>query len=392
MEELKCLIEDINKAFLEHKAKNNQRLKEIEKKRGVDPMLEEQVNRIASELQDLAEARELLETKLNRPAFETTGGDPANEERRQAVLKYIRRGESSLTAPEMKLLASDTDPEGGYWVDSSLSGQVIKKVFESSPMRNICTVENISGDALEVPEDLNDVGAGWTSERESRAETSTAEIGVRRISVHELYAEPKATQTLLDDARIDVETWLANKIADKISRLENSAFVNGKGAGQPRGILDYPAGTGNPGQVQQVNSGSAAALTADGLRSLFYALKAPYINNARWLMARSCIEVISKLKDSNGQYLWQPGLQLGEPQNLLGHAIERMEDMPVVASNSLSVAFGDWQQAYTIVDRMGIRVLRDPFSAKPFVLFYTSKRTGGDVTNFEAFVLQKTAA
>ncbi len=394
MEELKRLIEDINKAFLEHRAKNDRRLKEIEKKNGSDPLLEEQVDRIAREIQDLVEAKDQIETRLSRPAFEIAGGsvDPVNEERRQAVLKYIRKGEGALTAPEIKLLASDTDPEGGYWVESGLSNQVITKVYESSPMRNVCTVENISGDALEVPEDLNEVGAGWITERASRSETTTAEIGVRRIPVHELYAEPKATQTLLDDAQIDVETWLANKIADKISRLENTAVISGNGSGQPRGILDYPAGTTNPGQVQQINSGSASALTSDGLRTLFYALKAPYVNNARWLMARSSIEAISKLKDSNGQYLWQPGLQLGEPQNLLGHAIERMEDMPVVASNSLSIAFGDWQQSYTIVDRMGIRVLRDPFSSKPFVLFYTTKRTGGDVTNFEGFVIQKTAA
>jgi HK97 family phage major capsid protein len=182
------------------------------------------------------------------------------------------------------------------------------------------------------------------------------------------------------------------KIADKMARIENSAFINGDGTGKARGILTYGAGATNPGQVQQVNSGNASTLTADGLRALFYVLKGPYIPNARWLMSRSAIEEVSKLKDSSGAYLWQPGLQEGEPQTLLGHPIERMEDMPQVAANSLSVAFGDIKQAYTIVDRMGLRVLRDPFSSKPFVLFYTTKRTGGDVTNFEAFAIQKTAA
>jgi HK97 family phage major capsid protein len=203
---------------------------------------------------------------------------------------------------------------------------------------------------------------------------------------------PKATQKLLDDARVNVEEWLSHKIAAKMSYVENSAFINGDGVDKPRGLLTYPAGTTNPGQVKQVNSGHASQITADGLRAVFYGLKTPYIRNARWIMSRSTIEVISKLKDGGGSYLWEPGLKEGEPQMLLGHPIERMEDMPGVTANALPIAFGDWKQAYTIVDRTGVRVLRDPFSAKPFVLFYTTKRTGGDVTNFEAMVIQKIAA
>ncbi|PIQ96538.1 MAG: phage major capsid protein [Nitrospinae bacterium CG11_big_fil_rev_8_21_14_0_20_56_8] len=394
--ELKQLVEEINQAFLEHKSKNEQRLQELEKKGRADPVLKEQVDRIARDIQDLSEVKEKIErieTRLSRPAFEPhrRETDPQGDERRQAVLKYIRKGDSALTAGEAKLLSSDSDPDGGYWVTSSLSAQVIQKVYETSPMRKQVTVETISSDALEIPEDLNEAVAGWTSERAARTETDTPQIGLRRIPVHELYAEPRATQTLLDDARIDVESWLAQKISDKISRLENTAFISGDGAGKPRGILTHPAGT-SAGQVCQVNSGHASQLTSDGLRALFYALKTPYLNRARWVMSRSSLEAISKLKDSQGNYLWQPGLQFGEPQTLLGHPVERMEDMPAVAANSLSVAFGDWQRAYTIVDRMGIRVLRDPFSAKPFVLFYTTKRTGGDVADFEAFVIQKTAA
>ncbi|MBT6716643.1 MAG: phage major capsid protein, partial [Nitrospina sp.] len=305
---------------------------------------------------------------------------------------YLRKGEGLLSADEVKLLSSDSDPDGGYWMTPEISERAVQKVFETSPMRNIATVETISSDALEIPEDLNEADSGWTSERAARPETNTPQIGVRRIPVHELYAMPKATQTLLDDSRIDVETWLSMKIADKMSRIENASFINGDGSGKPRGILTYTSGTTNPGEVQQVNTGNASALTADGLRTLFYALKSPYIPSAKWLMSRSAIEEVSKLKDSSGSYIWQPGFQEGEPQTLLGHAIERMEDMPQVAANSLSVAFGDFSQAYTIVDRMGLRVLRDPFSSKPFVLFYTTKRTGGDVTNFEAFAIQKTAA
>lgn len=398
MEEIKQLVEELNRAFMEHKVKNDQRLTEIQKKGYADPILEQQVDRVAKEIQNLTEVKarlEQVETKLERPVLGRLSSekvDAVSLERKEAVVHYLRKGEGFLTPQEIKLLATDSDPDGGYWMTSEISNQAIQKVFETSPMRNIATVENISTDALEIPEDLNEADSGWTSERSARTETNTPQIGVRRIPVHELYAMPKATQTLLDDSRIDVESWLSMKIADKMGRIENSSFINGDGIGKPRGILTYTAGATNPGQVQQVNSQSASALTADGLRALFYALKGPYIPNARWLMSRSAIEEVSKLKDSAGSYIWQPGFQEGEPQTLLGHPIERMEDMPQVASNSLSVAFGDFKQAYTIVDRMGLRVLRDPFSSKPFVLFYTTKRTGADVTNFEAFAIQKTAA
>ena len=398
MEEIKQLVEELNQAFIEHKVKNDQRLSEIQKKGYADPVLEEQVDRVAKEIQNLTEVKERLErveTKLERPTLgrhQSDKTDPLSRERKEAVIHYLRKGEGFLTPQEVKLLATDSDPDGGYWMTSEISQQAIQKVYETSPMRNIATVETISTDALEIPEDLNEADSGWTSERSARTETSTPQIGVRRIPVHELYAMPKATQTLPDDSRIDVESWLSVKIADKMARIENSAFINGDGVGKPRGILTYLAGMTNPGQVQQVNSGNASSLTADGLRSLFYALKGSYIPNARWLMSRSAIEEVSKLKDSAGSYIWQPGFQEGEPQTLLGHPIERMEDMPQVAANSMSVAFGDFRQAYTIVDRMGLRVLRDPFSSKPFVLFYTTKRTGGDVANFEAFAIQKTAA
>jgi HK97 family phage major capsid protein len=398
MNEVKQLVEEVNRAFVEHKKKNDQRLQELEKNNHVDPLLEKQVERISAEIQglnDMKERVERLHTALNRPGIEYTSepsADPERKAQRKAMLQYIRKGEAALSPQEFKLLSSDSDPAGGYWVASAMSDQVVQKVFETSPMRKIIAVETISGDALEIPEDINEASAGWTAEKSSRTETATPDIGVRRIPVHELYAQPKATQTLLDDSRIDIENWLANKIADKISRMENTAFISGDGIGKPRGILTYPAGTTNPGQVQQINSGSASALTADGLRSVYYALKNPYADNASWLLSRSSVEAVSKLKDSSGQYLWQPGLQAGEPQTLMGRPIERMEDMPNVAANSLSVAFGDWRQAYTAVDRTGVRILRDPFSAKPFVMFYTTKRTGGDVLNFEAYVIQKTAA
>jgi HK97 family phage major capsid protein len=388
--EVKETVEELGRAVVELRRKNDHRWEEMQRKASADPLVEQQIHRIAGDVQRLCEMKERLEkveTRLNRPVLRSgTAMESARSEKQEAIMKYLRTGDFN----ECKLLSVDGDPQGGYWVQPEMSDKVIRKIFETSPLRAVALVESISTDALEIPEDTNEADAGWTSERGARIETATPTVGVRRIPVHELYAMPKATQTLLDDAKVNVEEWLGLKIADKIARLENSAFINGDGASKPRGILTYSAGTGT-GKVEQVNSGATGAVTADGLRALFYRLKSPYLTNARWLMRRSTIEAVSKLKDAQGQYLWEPGLALGEPQTLLGHPIERMEDMPAIANNSLSVAFGDFRQAYTIVDRVGVRVLRDPYSAKPFVLFYATKRTGGDITNFEALVVQKMA-
>ena len=396
MQDLKQLVNDINHSFLEFKTRNDQRLRELEQGRR-DPLIGQQVDTLAREVQNLAEVKsrmEQIETQLNRPVFATGNRFEISQDNadHKVINKYLRHGESALTPDEVKQLSVDSDPQGGYWVTGQMSQAVITKVTETSPLRGLATVETISSNALEIPEDTGEAAVGWTAETGVRSETDSPTIGVRRIPVHEIYAMPKATQQLLDDARVNVEEWLSGKIASKMSVTENTAFINGDGVDKPRGLLTYPAGTNNPGEIEQINSGSASALTADGLRSLFYALKTPYIRSARWIMGRSTIETIAKLKDGGGEYLWSPGLKEGEPQMLLGHPIDRMEDMPSVAANAFPVAFGDWKQAYTIVDRAGVRVLRDPYSSKPFVLFYTTKRVGGDITNFEAMVIQKVAA
>jgi HK97 family phage major capsid protein len=396
--DVKTAIETLGKEVAELRVKNDERWEQIQKKGYADPLLEAQVKKLSERVVDMTDTKERLEkveTKINRPAL---GGDDKKSgrvsERKAAFLNYVRKGESRLSDFEVKLLSVDSDPQGGYWVEEDMSSEIITKIFETSPMREIAAIETISSDALEIPEDINEADAGWVSERGARSETAAPKIGMRRIAVHELYAEPKATQQLLDDAKVNVEAWLSGKIADKIARTENLAFITGTGVGQPKGILSYATSLTptNPGQVQQVNSGNANLITDDGLRKLFYSVKSPYIQNAKWLMRRSTVQAVSLLKDSQGRYVWEPGLQMGDPQNLLGMPIVRMEDMPAVSAGNLAVAFGDFNKAYTIVDRMGIRMLRDPFTAKPFVLFYATKRTGGDVTNFEAYSVLKISA
>ena len=245
-------------------------------------------------------------------------------------------------------------------------------------------IETIGSDALDIPEDINDMAGGWTGEQSSRAETDTAEIGLRRIPVHELYAMPKATQKLLDDAVINVEAWLAGKQADKFSRIENTAFVTGTGAGQPRGFTTYDSGTTNPGQIERVTTATNDTLDDVDLVDLLYKLKAPYRANAQWAFNRSTLAVISKIQDGQGRFIFQPGLQQGAPSSLLGRPMIEFNDMADVGNGTLPVVIADWKQAYTIVDRKGITILRDPFTSKPHVLFYSTKRTGGDIVNFEA--------
>lgn len=307
----------------------------------------------------------------------------------EAFGRYLRvKDEREL---ESKALSVGSNPDGGYLVPTATSNRIIEKIYESSPMRRLATVETIGTEALEIPVDLDEAGAGWVGEEQSRPETSTPQVGVQKIPVHEIYAKPLATQKFLEDAGINVEQWLAGKIGDRFARIEATAFMTGNGILKPRGILSYPAGEGR-GKVLRVNSGSTAAITADSIVKMPFAVKAPYLTNANWLMKRSTVQAVMLLKDGQGQYLWRPSLTDGAPSTLAGYTVEMADDMPAVASGTLPIAFGDFRRGYTVVDRLGITTLRDPYSSKPFVEFYSRKRVGGDVVDFDAFALMVVSA
>jgi HK97 family phage major capsid protein len=295
-------------------------------------------------------------------------------------------------AIEQKALSVGSDPDGGQWVPTAVSDRIITQVYESSPIRQIATVQTISTDALEMPTDLGQIDCGWVGETDPRPVTGTPQVGTLRIPVFEMYAQPQATQKLLEDAAIDVTAWLSNKISERFGRVEATAFCSGSGIGQPRGFLTYPNGNTLPGTIQQIHSGNATGLTTDGLINLMISLKEPYVPRALFLMQRATVGSVMLLKDGDGQYIWRAGLDGGKPSVLLGSPVMQAADMQSVGANGLAVAFGDFRQAYTIVDRLGITTLRDPFTAKPFVLFYTRRRLGGDVVNFEALKLLLIAA
>ncbi len=376
---VKEMVEQLASAFTEFKKRNDKRYDQ----------LHAAFNR-SGKVAPLEAALQAI-TKPQSPAYpyvSAVDGEVYTKEFRQFVLSgNIGRLEELST----KALAVGSDPDGGYWVTPEVSARIVEKLFESSPMRELATVETTTSSSWEYLPDTDEPGSGWVGETQARPETTSPEIKKGEIVVHELYAEPRATQKILDDAGVNVEAWLGRKVGGKFGRDEATAFVSGNGVGLPRGILTYPAGTAWA-QIEQVNSGSASTLTGDGLIDLETALKAPYRARAVWLMNRTTQAVVRKFKDGQNQYLWQPGLAQGVPPTLLGYPVRLADDMPVVAASALAVAFGDFREAYTIVDRLGIRILRDAFTAKPFVKFYTTKRVGGDVVNFEAIKLQKVAA
>lgn len=399
IEEIKGLIEQQGKAFEEYKSTNDANAKQR------DVLNEEKLKRLDTALDNIAEVKQKLALVEAAASRTLKGGDEvkaatevAAAEYAGAFKSYICRGaDDGLNVKagaayglEGKALSVFSDPDGGYLVTPQMSAVITKAINESSPIRALASVETITSDSLDIINDVNLASAGWVGEQASRPDTNTPQIGKSNITAHEMYAQPKATQKLLDDAGINVEAWLADKIAEKFGLLEATAFVSGTGVAQPRGFLTYANGTAW-GQVEQVTSGSSGAVTADGLISLMYALKEAYQANAAFLANRAVVSAVRKLKDSTNQYLWQPGLAAGAPDILLGKPVYMAADMPTAAANSLSVAVADWRRAYQIVDRIGIRTLRDPYTDKPFVKFYTTKRVGGDVVNFEAVKLLKLA-
>jgi len=426
-QDVRSAVYDLGRAFEAFKDANDQRLREIERRGAADPLTDMKVNRLNGEISraldaaDAAKRRvDQIETAISRSPVHG-GGDEWKEaemfmlerkgriehdlgidgyrQYKSALRSYLRKNNAGGGVDEIKALSAGSDPDGGYTVTPDLSGRIAQLVRDTSPMRQVASVITIGTDALEGIHDLNEATSGWVGETESRPETAAPKIGEYRIPVHEQYAEPRATQKLLDDSLFNVEEWLAAKIAERLARMENESFVTGNGVKKPRGFLTYAAGTPSASGfsvIEQVLSGGSGDFAdenpGDALISLVYALKSAYREKAVFMMKRSTLAEVRKLKDGNDNYIWQPDFQMKQGGTLLGFNVVEAEDMPDITAGSLSIAFGDFSAGYQIVDRQGIRILRDSFTAKPYVKFYTTKRVGGDVVNFEAIKLMKFAA
>jgi len=397
--EVRNAAETLARTFEEYKSVNDRRLDEIERRGSPDVLLNEKLGRMDTHITRLQDDISSVKTALRRPnkggLAPVTEGD---SEYKQAFMRYITKGfDQDLTALQGKALQVIDSAEGGYMVPPEFSNRIITRQFDTTPMRQVATVMTISSDAVEMLRDTNEPVAQWISETATPTDTADSTLGRVRIPVFELYAQPKATQKLLDDAFINVEDWLVNKVSAKFSRAENTAFVSGDGVTQPRGFTSYSAqavddGTRAWGVLQYVATGASGAFAssnpADCLFDLMHKLRAGYHPKAVWIMPRGVADLIRKFKENTtNAYIWQPGLQQGQPATLLGFPVYLGEDMPAVASGSYSLAFGNFEEGYTIVDRMGFQILRDPYTAAPFVKFRCTKRTGGDVVNFEAIKL-----
>lgn len=427
--EMKAAIEQFGKDWEEFKTQNDTRLSLVEKGQAVPADLEERLAKLDTKLSDseaLQKRLEDLEVAMKRGTFKIVGN--AEEAKAHAaeyseLIQKIMRGKPDAPAlgekeqgrmaelqaklanqktviggREYKFLAVQNDPSGGYWVSPDSSGMIVLRIFETSPMRQVAAVQNISTDALEGPYDDDEAGVVWVGETETRAETSTPVIKLWRIPAHEMMAFPRITQQLLEDASVNPETWLADKVSRRFSRFENSAFVNGNGDGKPTGFLSYPDTTGNlesfeRGKIGQLETAGSLAISFDDMIELLGALKDEYEQNATWAFNRRTKTALRKLKNSQGDYLWQPSIQVGDPATILGRPMIGFEDMPDSnVAAALAVAVADWSMTYQIVDRLGISVLRDPFTSPPFVKFNTRKRVGGDVVNFDSIRLLKIKA
>ncbi|HEY0235248.1 MAG TPA: phage major capsid protein [Afipia sp.] len=392
--------------FEEFKASNDERLAAAGRR--ADVLLDEKVDRINTALDAQMKRIDDLALKNARPLLEgnrldgtrTRAADSVAREHKSAFDAYVRGGESAgLKAIETKALSSGSDADGGYLVPDELEHEIGQRLAAISPIRAISTVREISGGVYKKPFMTAGPATGWVGETDSRTQTTSPTIDALSFPAMELYAMPAATATLLDDSAVNIDEWIASEVELTFAVQEGAAFVSGDGTNKPKGFLSYTAVANSAwtwGSLGYVASGMAGAFPSsnpsDVLIDAIYALKAGYRQNGVFVMNRKTQAAIRKFKDSGGDYLWQPPTQVGGRASLMTFPLVEAEEMPDIAANSLSIAFGDFKRGYLIVDRLGVRVLRDPYSAKPYVLFYTTKRVGGGVQDFDAIKLVKFAA
>lgn len=318
---------------------------------------------------------------------------------KKAFSAYLRSGDDDALRGlpvEEKSLSTAVSADGGYLVDPQTADQITGVLRGASSIRAIANVVQVESTAYDVLVDHTDIGAGWASETGAASETGTPQVERISIPLHELSALPKASQRLLDDTAFDVESWLATRVADKFSRAEGIAFINGDGVDKPKGFLTYTAvdnsswSWGDLGYVATGATGDFDGIDpADAIVDLVYSLGARYRANASFVMNSKTAGAVRKMKDADGRFLWSDGLAAGEPARLMGYPVLIAEDMPDIAAEATAIAFGDFSAGYTVAERPDLRILRDPFSAKPHVLFYATKRIGGDVSDFAAIKLLK---
>ncbi len=396
--EARAALAAVLTAFESFKAANDQRLAAIETKRA-DVLLEEKVGRIDDAVSRAQDRLDRLMSDLRRPSLSADAPlAHVVDERKAAFDRYVKTGETPAALLEAKGLSEGVATAGGYVAPPELERLILRRLAATSPMREICQVRTIGAGTFRKPVSPTGLAAAWVAETAARPETTAPTLDVIDFPAGELYASPAATQALLDDAYVSIDEWLAEEVQDAFAAQETTAFVSGDGVNKPKGLLSYaaaPDASYTWGQVGYLATGVAGAWPAsnptDKLIDLIYAAKTQYRQNGRFVMNRRTVSAVRKFKDAQGNYIWNAALQPGQSASLLGFPVTEIEAMPDVGANAMALAFGDFEKGYLIVDRAGVRVLRDPYSAKPHVLFYTTKRVGGGVQNFDAVKLLKFA-
>lgn len=418
-EDIKNLINEVKTTVEALSKKNAEKFAELESKGNIDPITKEQVEKMVA---DIDAKMQTIERNMNRPgnatdskadqeieaelkAFNvlaetsTKSRKPATKEEyvayKKAFESYLRKGDEAgkgASVEEIKTMQIGSSPDGGYLVRPQYSARIIQKSFETSPIRQLATVESVSTDTYKFIVDFDEFDADFVAELATRSTTSNTNFSEKTISVHEIYAKPKVSQQLLEDSAINVESYVMSRIQDKLTRKQNTAFITGTGVNEPKGILSYSNGT-TYGTVEQRSTASSGVIVWNDLLNLMGDLKDKYHANATYLMCRQTFlsEILTNL-GGDGQYIVNIFEKDGVPVSIAGYPVKFDADFPAVTSNALAVAFGDFREAYTIVDRVGLSVLRDPYSAKPAVEFYARQRVGGEVVNSEAYKILKVTA
>ena len=392
-------FDEFHRAFAAFKETNDERIEQIETRMSSDVITEEKLARIDRAMDDNKRRVDGLVMDRARPALARSekAADEDNREHKAAFNAYVRSGEAQgLKGLEGKALSAGSGPDGGYLVPVPAEMEILRRMSQASPIRAIASVRQISGAQLRKAFSFAGPAAGWVAEADPRAQSATQQIADMHFPAFELFAMPAATQTLLDDSVVDIEQWIGEEVAVVFAEQEGAAFVNGNGTNKPQGFLTTPKVAQSAwswGSLGYQTTGAAGAFPAstpsDSMIDFIYSLKAGYRQNARFVMNRKTQSQIRKFKATTGEYLWAPPVIIGAPATLMNFALTEAEDMPDIAADAFAIAFGNFERGYLIVDRIGMRVLRDPYSAKPYVLFYTTKRVGGGVQDFDAIKLLK---
>jgi HK97 family phage major capsid protein len=408
--EIKKALDTFESTLNTFQQKVDQELAQLKKGGTADVITKEELKKLEDALGEQKKLVEGMRLDAARPIITSPDGTKTQMtadqvEHKKAFDRYFRKGDDNgLGELQVKTLSVGSDPDGGYTVPVQNEAAIDRVITEISPVRQVARIVTISTAEYKRLTSKGGASSGWVGEQETRSTTDTPQLAEQKYPTMELYAQPAATQSLLDDSAVNIEQWLADEVSIEFASQEGAAFVVGNGAAKPKGFLSYDKiendswSWGKTGYVATGVSGDFADSSSDpgaeteNIVDLVYSLKPAFRANARFTMNRKTVSRLMKLRDAEGRQLWSSGLQAGQPDLLMGYPMLEMEDMPDIAANSYSIAFGDFRRGYIIVDRTGVRVLRDPYSSKPYVLFYTTKRVGGGMGHFDAIKLMKFAA